>query len=113
VSSLTGEAADRQAIRDLVDAWARRADRRRPAGQAALFTADGTITVDIGDPASTEPVQRLQGHAEMAQAFKVLDTYDVATPSTARAPSRSTATGPPARPTAWHTTSGRMTAGAH
>ena len=79
MSTLTGEAADRQAIRDLVDAWARCADRRSPADQAALFTADGTIAVYVGDPASTEPVQRLQGHAEMAEAFKVLDTYDATT----------------------------------
>jgi hypothetical protein len=79
MSTLTGEAADRQAVRALVDAWARCADRRRPADQAALFTPDGTITVYMGDPASTEPVQRLQGHAEMVEAFKVLDAYDITT----------------------------------
>jgi hypothetical protein len=78
-SNLTGEAADRQAIRSLVDAWAHYADRRRPADQAALFTEDGTVTVYPGDPSSTEPVQRLQGHAELAEAFKVLDNYDVTT----------------------------------
>jgi hypothetical protein len=77
--NLTGEAADRQAIRSLVDAWAHYADRRRPADQAALFTEDGTVTVYPGDPGSTEPVQRLQGHAELAEAFKVLDNYDVTT----------------------------------
>ena len=79
MSTLTGEAADRQAIRDLVDAWARCADRRRPADQAGLFTADGTVTVYTGDPGSTDPAQRLQGHGEMAEAFKVLDAYDVTT----------------------------------
>ena len=79
MSTLTGEAADRQAIRDLVDAWARCADRRRPDDQAALFTADGTVTVYAGDPGSTDPAQRLQGHREMAEAFKVLDAYDVTT----------------------------------
>jgi hypothetical protein len=76
---LMGEEADRQAIRNLVDAWAHYADRRRPADQAALFTADGTVSVYTGDPASTEPVQRLQGHAELAEAFKVLDNYEVTT----------------------------------
>jgi SnoaL-like domain len=72
-------AEDRQAIRDLVDAWAHHADRREPHEQAALFTDDGTVTVYEGDPGSNAPVQRLQGHAEMAEAFKVLDTYDVTT----------------------------------
>jgi SnoaL-like protein len=38
-----------------------------------------TVTVYQGDPASTEPVQHLQGHAEMAEAFKVLDIYDATT----------------------------------
>ncbi|MFI6086204.1 nuclear transport factor 2 family protein [Streptomyces sp. NPDC051217] len=37
--------ADRLAIRELVDAWARCADRRLPDQQAALFTPDGTVTV--------------------------------------------------------------------
>jgi SnoaL-like domain len=73
------DAVDRQAIRDLVDAWAHYADRRRPAEQAALFTADGTVSVCPGDPSATTPVQRLQGHAELAEAFKVLDNYAVTT----------------------------------
>lgn len=76
---LTGEEADRQAIRNLIDAWAHYADRRQPDDQAALFTADGTVTVYTGDPASTQPVQRLQGHAELAEAFKALDKYEVTT----------------------------------
>jgi SnoaL-like domain len=33
----------------------------------------------MGDPASTGPIQRLEGHAEMAEAFTVLDAYDVTT----------------------------------
>ena len=73
------EIADRQAIRDLVDAWAHHADRRQPHDQAALFTDNGTVTVYQGDPSSGEPVQHLQGHAEMADAFKVLDAYDATT----------------------------------
>ena len=73
------EAADRQEIRDLVDAWAHYADRRRPTEQAALFTADGTMSVYTGDPASTEPVQCLRGHAELAEAFKFLENYAVTT----------------------------------
>jgi hypothetical protein len=70
---------DRQAIRDLVDAWAHCADRRMPEDQAALFIEDGTVSVYQDDPASSEPVQHLRGHAEMAEAFKVLDNYDATT----------------------------------
>jgi SnoaL-like domain len=79
VDTLTGEAADRLAIRGLVDAWAHCADRRKREEQAALFTADGTVIVYMGDPASSEPVQRLQGRAELAEALKVLETYDATT----------------------------------
>ena len=77
MSTLTGEAADRQAIRDLVDAWARCADRRRPADQAALFTARSPSTRATRVPPT--PAQRLQGYGEMAEAFKVLDAYGVTT----------------------------------
>jgi SnoaL-like domain len=78
-NSLTGEAADRLAIRNLVDAWAHCADRRKPDQQAALFTPDGTVIVYMGDPATSEPVQLLKGHAELAEAFTVLDGYDATT----------------------------------
>ena len=64
VDTLTGEAADRLAIRGLVDAWAHGADRRMREEQAVLFTAEGTVIVHMGDPASSEPVQRLRGRAE-------------------------------------------------
>jgi hypothetical protein len=79
VDTLTGDAADRLAIRGLVDAWAHCADRRTREEQAALFTADGKVIVYMGDPANSEPVQRLQGRAELAEAFKVLETYDATT----------------------------------
>jgi hypothetical protein len=71
------EAADRAAIQDLVDAWAHFADRREPERQAALFTTDGVVSVYAGDPATNEPLQRVQGQAALAEAFHVLDTYDV------------------------------------
>lgn len=79
VDTLTGDAADRLAIRGLVDAWAHCADRRMREEQAALFTADGKVIVYMGDPANSEPVQRLQGRAELAEALKVLETYDATT----------------------------------
>jgi hypothetical protein len=71
------ETVDRAAIRDLVDSWAHCADRRLPRRQAELFTTDGVVLVYAGDPASNEPVQRLQGHDELAEAFTVLNNYDV------------------------------------
>jgi hypothetical protein len=69
--------ADRLEIVNLIDAWARCADRRK--NKAALFAADGRITVQMADPSNSEPVQTLQGHAELAEAFKVLETYDATT----------------------------------
>lgn len=44
-STLTGEAADRLAIRGLIDAWAHCADRRKPQRDHAL-NGQSTITVD-------------------------------------------------------------------
>lgn len=73
----TGEVADRIAIRHLVDAWAHYADRRKASQQAALFTPDGSVAVYRGDPASTKPVQQLQGHVQLAKEFTALETYDV------------------------------------
>jgi hypothetical protein len=35
-----------------------------------LFTSDDTIVIHAGNPATSESVQRLTGHAEMAEAFK-------------------------------------------
>jgi len=42
---------DRIALRDLVDAYARYADRRDPRRQAEVFTPDGRVTLFDGDPA--------------------------------------------------------------
>jgi hypothetical protein len=77
--AVTSEAADRLAIRSLIDAWAHCADRRLPGQQADLFIADGTVAVYAGDPASSQPVRRIRGRAELAEAFKILDNYDVTT----------------------------------
>lgn len=71
--------ADLLEIGNLIDAWARCADRRKPQEQAALFAPEGRIIVHVADPSSSEPVQILQGHAELAEAFKVLETYDATT----------------------------------
>jgi len=74
-----GDTADRLAIRELVDAWARHADRREPERQAALFTEDGRVTVYMGQPETTEAVQVLTGRAELAAAFDALRSYDATT----------------------------------
>jgi uncharacterized protein (TIGR02246 family) len=74
-----GDTADRVAIRELVDAWARHADRREPERQAALFTEDGRVTVYMGEPETTEAVQVLTGRAELAAAFEALRSYEATT----------------------------------
>ncbi|MDG4825892.1 nuclear transport factor 2 family protein [Asanoa sp. WMMD1127] len=56
---------DRQALRDLVDAYARLADRRDGAGQSALFTPAGRVVVEAG---ATRQV--LEGRAALAAAFE-------------------------------------------
>ncbi|MEV0720221.1 nuclear transport factor 2 family protein [Asanoa sp. NPDC050611] len=65
---------DASAIRDLVDAYARLADRRDAAGQAALFTADARVEVYEGDAA--EPAQVVDGRADLAESFGVLRNYE-------------------------------------
>ena len=50
LNALTGEAADRLAVRGLVEASAHCADRCKPQQQAELFVFDRTVTVYQGDP---------------------------------------------------------------
>ncbi|GGO25862.1 nuclear transport factor 2 family protein [Micromonospora parathelypteridis] len=57
--------ADRSALRDLVDAYARRADVRDFGGQAALYAENGRVAVYTGDPSTNEPVQVLTGRDEI------------------------------------------------
>ena len=70
------EAADRLAIRELVDAYAHCADRRDAKGQMALFTEDTRLLVfmDYGSP---EPTQELHGRESLAPVFDNLNTYAV------------------------------------
>jgi hypothetical protein len=68
------EAADRLAIRELVDAYAYCADRRDVAGQMALFTVDAELVV-FADGRNPEPTQRLRGRAALAPVFDELSTY--------------------------------------
>ena len=68
------EAADRLAIRELVDAYAHCADRRDAKGQMALFTEDTRFLVFM-DRDSGEPTQELRGRASLAPVFDGLNAY--------------------------------------
>ena len=68
------EAADRLAIRELVEAYAHCADRRDAKGQMALFTADTHFVVymDAKDPT---PSQELHSREALAPVFADLKQY--------------------------------------
>jgi hypothetical protein len=68
------EAADRLAIRELVEAYAHRADRRDANGQMALFTADTHFVVYMNakDP---NPSQELHSREQLAPVFADLNKY--------------------------------------
>ena len=68
------QAADRLAIRELIDAYAHCADRRDAAGQMALFTHDSHFVVYM-DATLDEPTQDLRGRAALAPVFDTLNTY--------------------------------------
>jgi hypothetical protein len=72
------EAADRLAIRELVEAYAHCADRRDAKGQMALFTADTHFVVYMNakDPA---PSQELHSREALAPVFADLNKYDATT----------------------------------
>ena len=68
------EAADRLAIRELVDAYAHCADRRDAKGQMALFTDDTRFVVFM-DATAAEPTQELHGRESLAPVFDDLNQY--------------------------------------
>ncbi|MFJ5622797.1 nuclear transport factor 2 family protein [Peribacillus loiseleuriae] len=68
------EVADRDAIRDLVDAYAFCADSRDAEGQMALFTEDTLFRVFM-DERQTEPSQVVNGREGLAPIFENLNTY--------------------------------------
>jgi ketosteroid isomerase-like protein len=68
------EAADRLAIRELVDAYAHCADRRDAEGQMKLFTEDTRFLV-FYDLTSAEPSQELHGRESLAPVFDDLNQY--------------------------------------
>ena len=68
------EAADRLAIRELIDAYAHCADRRDAKGQMALFTGDTRFLVFM-DATAAEPAQELHGRESLAPVFDDLNQY--------------------------------------
>ena len=68
------EAADRLAIRELVDAYAHCADRRDADGQKALFTEDTHFVVYM-DGQGSEPTQELNGREALTPVFDDLNRY--------------------------------------
>jgi len=68
------EAADRLAIRELVEAYAHCADRRDAKGQMFLFTADTHFIVymDARDP---KPSQEIHSREALAPIFDDLNKY--------------------------------------
>jgi hypothetical protein len=72
------EAADRLAIRELVDAYAHCADRRDAQGQMSLFTAD-THFVLFMNAKDSKPSWELRSRDALAPVFADLDQYDATT----------------------------------
>src|SRR5580693_4231944 len=68
------EAADRLAVRELVESYARCADRRDAKGQMALFTSDTHFVVYMNAKDPT-PTQELYSREELAPVFADLNRY--------------------------------------
>src|SRR6201997_5533764 len=72
------EAADRLAIRELVEAYAHCADRRDAKGQMSLFTPDTHFVVYMNAKDPT-PSQELHSREALAPVFADLNKYDATT----------------------------------
>ena len=70
------EAADRLAIRELIDAYAHCADRREAEEQKALFTEDTHFLVYMNG-VGTEPTEDLHGRTQLTPVFAALRQYEV------------------------------------
>jgi hypothetical protein len=69
------EAADRLAIRELIEAYAHCADRRDAKGQMALFTTDTHFVVYM-NAKDTKPSQELHSREALAPVFADLNQYE-------------------------------------
>src|SRR5258708_38116427 len=72
------EAADRLAIRELVEAYAHCADRRDAKGQMALFTEDTHFVVYM-NAKDSKPSQELHLREALAPVFADLNKYAATT----------------------------------
>ena len=72
------EAADRLAIRELIDAYAHCADSRDAEGQMALFTSDTRFLVFM-DGKAKDASQELFGREALAPVFDHLNVYETTT----------------------------------
>ena len=72
------EAADRLAIRELVEAYAHCADRRDAKGQMALFTGDTHFVVYM-NAKDSKPSFELHSREALAPVFAELNQYDATT----------------------------------
>ena len=72
------EAADRLAIRELIDAYAYCADRRDCEGQMALFTEDTRFLVFM-DAKSPTPSQTITRRDDLRAVFEDLRQYETTT----------------------------------
>src|SRR5690242_10259774 len=72
------EAADRLAIRELVETYAHCADRRDAKGQMSLFTPDSHFVVSMNAKDPT-PSQELHSREALAPVFADLNKYDATT----------------------------------
>src|SRR5260370_32724998 len=72
------EAADRLAIRELVEGYAHCADRRDANGQMALFTEDTHFVVYM-DAKNPTPTQELRSREALAPVFADLKKYEATT----------------------------------
>jgi hypothetical protein len=73
-----GEAADRLAIRELIEAYAHSADRRDAKSQMSLFTPDTHFVVFM-NAKDANPSQELYSREALAPVFADLNKYDVTT----------------------------------
>jgi ketosteroid isomerase-like protein len=73
-----GEAADRLAIRELIEAYAHCADRRDAKGQMSLFTPDIHFVVFLNAKDPT-PSQELHSREALAPVFAELNKYEATT----------------------------------
>jgi hypothetical protein len=72
------EAADRLAIRELVEAYAHCADRRDAKGQMSLFTAETRFVVFM-NAKDRKPTWELHSRDALAPVFADLNKYDATT----------------------------------